>query len=162
MAARYPKKYCREAEYEELYNNFEYLFCSSFWGFEIGPGWFELNPNLANWVQIGSSLCQIESHFDPIMTLLDPTCLSGSPLGARPDFRDLASSEITCIVIRFEFWKFVAGVTGEPEVASRKPAWATPTRVGGQDDGSYANSLKQVSQPYVLSFLLLSFLLVRA
>ena len=41
MAARYPRKYCREAEYEDLYNNFEHLFCSSFWGFEIGPGWFE-------------------------------------------------------------------------------------------------------------------------
>ena len=41
MAARYPRKYCREEEYEQLYNNFEHLFCSSFWGFEIGPGWFE-------------------------------------------------------------------------------------------------------------------------
>jgi len=41
VAARYPRKYCRESEYEELYNNFEHLFCSSFWGFEIGPGWFE-------------------------------------------------------------------------------------------------------------------------
>ena len=41
MAARYPRKYSREEEYEELFNNFEHLFCSSFWGFEIGPGWFE-------------------------------------------------------------------------------------------------------------------------
>jgi len=41
MAAKFPKKYNRDNEYEELYNNFEYLFCDVFWGFDVGPGWFK-------------------------------------------------------------------------------------------------------------------------
>jgi hypothetical protein len=41
MTAKFPKKYNRDNEYEDLYNNFEYLFCDVFWGFDVGPGWFE-------------------------------------------------------------------------------------------------------------------------
>lgn len=37
-----PRKYNRDAEFEELYNNFEDLFCHAFWGFEVGPGWFNI------------------------------------------------------------------------------------------------------------------------
>ena len=37
-----PRKYNRDKDFEDLYNNFEDIFCPSFWGFEIGPGWFEI------------------------------------------------------------------------------------------------------------------------
>jgi hypothetical protein len=40
-----PYKYnhrSRIEEFEALYNNFEYLFDPTFYGFEIGPGWFEI------------------------------------------------------------------------------------------------------------------------
>ena len=39
---RYPRKYSRDEDFEELYNHFEQLFCPSFWGFEVGPGWFSI------------------------------------------------------------------------------------------------------------------------
>ena len=41
MPPQFPKKYRRDNEYEDLYNNFDYLFCDVFWGFDVGPGWFE-------------------------------------------------------------------------------------------------------------------------
>ena len=37
-----PRKYNRDVEFEQLYNNFEDLFCHAFWGFAVGPGWFDL------------------------------------------------------------------------------------------------------------------------
>mgnify|MGYP001429392576 CR=1 FL=1 len=40
MTPQFPKKYRRDNEYEDLYNNFEHLFCDVFWGFDVGPGWF--------------------------------------------------------------------------------------------------------------------------
>ena len=62
---------------------------------------------------------------------------------------DLASDEVTRIAVRSAFLEFTAGATGatgatgEAEVVS-KPAPQTPppTHAGGQDDGSYTNSLK--------------------
>ena len=37
VAARYPRKYCREEEYEELYNNFEHLFAHHFGDLRLVP-----------------------------------------------------------------------------------------------------------------------------
>ena len=58
----------------------------------------------------------------------------------------LVSDERTRIAIRSAFLEFVTGATGETEVVS-KPAPQTPppTHAGGQDDGSYTNSLKKKS-----------------
>ena len=59
---------------------------------------------------------------------------------------ELVSDEATRIAIRSAFLEFATGATGatgETEVVS-KPAPQTPppTHAGGQDDGSYTNSLK--------------------
>ena len=62
---------------------------------------------------------------------------------------DLASDEVTRIAVRSAFLELAAGATGATgatdsgEVVS-KPAPQTPppTHAGGQDDGSYTNSLK--------------------
>ena len=59
---------------------------------------------------------------------------------------DLASDEVTRIAVRSAFLELAtgaAGDAGEAEVVS-KPAPQTPppTHAGGQDDGSYTNSLK--------------------
>ena len=62
---------------------------------------------------------------------------------------DLASDEVTRIAVRSAFLEFAtgdagaAGATDSGEVVS-KPAPQTPppTHAGGQDDGSYTNSLK--------------------
>ena len=55
---------------------------------------------------------------------------------------DLASSEVTRIGAFWPFLEFVTA-TGEAEMASRTAARSPPhTRAGGQDDGSYTNSLK--------------------
>ena len=61
----------------------------------------------------------------------------------------LVSDERTRIAIRSAFLEFAAGVTGVTEVVS-KPAAQTPppTHAGGQDDGSYTNSLKPGSPPF--------------
>ena len=61
---------------------------------------------------------------------------------------DLASDEVTRIAVRSAFLELAAGATGdggEAEVVS-KPAPQTPppTHAGGQDDGSYTNSLKLI------------------
>lgn len=37
-----PRKYNRDEDFTDLYNHFEDVFCDAFWGFEIGPGWFEI------------------------------------------------------------------------------------------------------------------------
>ena len=59
---------------------------------------------------------------------------------------DLASSEVTRIVASWPFLELVtgaAGATGEAEMVARTAARSPPpTRAGGQDDGSYTNSLK--------------------
>ena len=56
---------------------------------------------------------------------------------------DLASSEVTRIVAFWPFLELVAGAAGKTEMASRTAARSPPpTRAGGQDDGSYTNSLK--------------------
>ena len=57
--------------------------------------------------------------------------------------RDLASSQVTRIAATSAFLEFEAGAGGAAEVVAR-PAARTPppTRAGGQDDGSYTNSLK--------------------
>ena len=65
---------------------------------------------------------------------------------------DLASDEVTRIAVRSAFLEFTTGpagatgAAGEGEVVS-KPAPQTPppTHAGGQDDGSYTNSLKKVN-----------------
>ena len=60
--------------------------------------------------------------------------------------QDLASFEVTRIAARSAFLELMTEapeVTGGTEVVAR-PAARTPypTRAGGQDDGSYTNSLK--------------------
>ena len=51
---------------------------------------------------------------------------------------------MTRIVAFWPFLELVAGATGESEMASRTAARSPPpTRAGGQDDGSYTNSLKR-------------------
>ena len=50
---------------------------------------------------------------------------------------------MTRIVAFWPFLEFVTGATGEGEVEARGAAQGPPpTRAGGQDDGSYTNSLK--------------------
>ena len=66
---------------------------------------------------------------------------SGSPVPG-----EVASSKVPRIAIRSAFLELAAGTTGAtgvPEVVSRTVAWSPPpTHAGGQDDGSYTNSLK--------------------
>ena len=70
----------------------------------------------------------------------------GSPIERQARSGDLASEFVCKITIRSAFLALEAGETGEtgePEVVS-KTAGRTPlpTHAGGQDDGSYTNSLK--------------------
>ena len=59
---------------------------------------------------------------------------------------EVASSQVMRIAARSAFLEFVtdaAGATGAGEVVARSAARTPhPTRAGGQDDGSYTNSLK--------------------
>ncbi len=59
--------------------------------------------------------------------------------------REVASSQVLRIVIRSAFLELVTDATDATEVVSRPTARTPhPTRTGGQDDGSYTNSLKLV------------------
>ena len=100
--------------------------------------WAQLGPNFT---QLCSNCIQIGSNWVPLGLHLVPTGpSSGARLGAKPRFGDLASSEVRSGRTRSAFWEFVAA---ESEVVSRRAARSPPpTRAGGQDDGSYTNSLK--------------------
>ncbi len=60
---------------------------------------------------------------------------------------DLASDEVTRIAVRSAFLELAAGAAGEGgegEVVSKTaPQTPPPTHAGGQDDGSYTNSLNK-------------------
>ena len=60
--------------------------------------------------------------------------------------REVASSQVMRIAARSAFLELVTEPSGPAEVAEvvSRPAARTPrpTRTGGQDDGSYRNSLK--------------------
>ena len=59
---------------------------------------------------------------------------------------ELVSHEVTRIAINSAFLEFATGATGDAgtsEVVSKTaPQTPPPTHAGGQDDGSYTNSLK--------------------
>ena len=97
----------------------------------------------SNLGQIGAGLGQIGSQLDSTWTPGDPTGPSWDPTGSRARFGNLASSQVRCLRIRSAFLELTAGTGGEAEMASRTAARSPPpTRAGGQDDGSYTNSLK--------------------
>ena len=60
--------------------------------------------------------------------------------------REVASSQVMRIAAKSVFWELVTAVTAATEAAevvSRSVAQTPPpTHAGGQDDGSYTNSLK--------------------
>ena len=70
----------------------------------------------------------------------------GVPCGCFPEILetgDLVSYEVTRIAIRSAFLELATGATGATELVSKMVARIPPpTRAGGQDDGSYTNSLK--------------------
>ena len=56
---------------------------------------------------------------------------------------EVVSYEVTRIAIRSAFLELATGATGATELVSKTVARTPPpTRAGGQDDGSYTNSLK--------------------
>ena len=78
-----------------------------------------------------------------------PRVPAGLDLGQgriRAGFWEVVSYEVTRIAIRSAFWELAtgaAGATGATEVVSKTVARTPPlTHAGGQDEGSYTNSLK--------------------
>jgi len=69
MAAKFPKKYNRDDEYEELYNNFEHLFCDVFWGFDVGPGWFKFIADFVVKLDVYTKRRGLEPQDYKIMTV---------------------------------------------------------------------------------------------
>ena len=70
----------------------------------------------------------------------------GSPIERQARSGDLVSEFACKIIVRSAFLALEAGATGETgeaEVVSKTAARTPlPTHAGGQDDGSYTNSLK--------------------
>ena len=97
----------------------------------------------------GSTLVSLWSSWDPFgvhVERLGPRGPFGSPIARQARFGDLVGEFVCKITIRSAFLELEAGETGETgetEVVS-KTATLTPlpTHAGGQDDGSYTNSLK--------------------
>ena len=99
------------------------------WNGPIGPNWDPVGPH---WVPIG-----------PNWAPLGPIGPYWALLGPGPGCWEVARSQVTRIAIRSAFLELAADATDAAEVVAR-PAARTPhpTRAGGQDDGSYTNSLK--------------------
>ena len=71
------------------------------------------------------------------------------PLGSVGSLWELNVHRLRCLSTKSSLLEHAtgamgaAGAAGAPEVVSRTAAWSPPpTRAGGQDDGSYTNSLK--------------------
>ena len=65
------------------------------------------------------------------------------PLGALGLLWELNVHRLRCLCTKSSLLEHAAGATGATEVVSRTAAQSPPpTRAGGQDDGSYTNSLK--------------------
>ena len=107
-------------------------FVNIYWA-QLGPNFIQLG---SNWIQIGSNWVPIGLHLDPFGSHWP---LWG-PIGCQARFGNLASSEVRSGRTTCTFLEFVAE---KPEMVSRRTARSPPpTRAGGQDDGSYTNSLK--------------------
>ena len=64
-------------------------------------------------------------------------------LGSQARSGDLVSEDVCIFTARSAFLELEAGAAGATEVVSRTAAQTLPsTHAGGQDDGSYTNSLK--------------------
>ena len=67
----------------------------------------------------------------------------GGPIGWQARFGDLASAEVPQIAAKSAFLELATGEAEVTEVVSKTLAQTPPsTHAGGQDDGSYTNSLK--------------------
>ena len=123
----------------------------------IGPNWNQLGPNCdqlgPDWAQLGPNGVPIGPNWDPVGPHWVPIGPNWAPLGPigpywallgpGPGCWEVASSQVTRIAIRSAFLELVTGATGAAEVVSRTVARTPPpTHAGGQDDGSYTNSLK--------------------
>ena len=66
------------------------------------------------------------------------------PLGSVGSLWELNVHRLRCLSTKSSLLEHAAGATGATETVSRTAARSPPpTRAGGQDDGSYTNSLKQ-------------------
>ena len=62
---------------------------------------------------------------------------------------NLIFSQVLCLSTKKRLLEHATGATGTGEVVSRTAAQTPPpTRAGGQDDGSYTNSLKLLLGPH--------------
>ena len=113
----------------------------------VGPAgapFGRLGPPLGpHWVSFGSTLVSLCSPLGFMRRALCSRRAFGSPIERQARSGDLASEFVCKITIRSAFLALEAGAPGAKEVVS-KTATRTPlpTHAGGQDDGSYTNSLK--------------------
>ena len=121
-------------------------------GVPFGAPWVSLG---SLWDAIGLFLAVLGAAFAPFGVpwgaLGLPLVALGGPCGCFPEILetgDLVSYEVTRIAVRSAFLELAAGAagaTGATEMVSKMVARTPPpTRAGGQDDGSYTNSLKLI------------------
>ena len=109
----------------------------------LGHPWDPIGTLLGRlWVPFG----HLGTPLGSMWSALGPRGPFGSPIERQAGSGDLASAFVCKVTVRSAFLALEAGETGETgetEVVSKTAARTPlPTHAGGQDDGSYTNSLK--------------------
>ena len=79
---------------------------------------------------------------------MDPTGPSGAPLGARPGLGTSRALKSAAGAQDLRFWNSSTQRPGGGNGGKKGGSEPTSTRAGGQDDGSYTNSLKLINSHF--------------
>ena len=107
--------------------------------------WARFGPFASLWDALGLPLAILWAHLAGLWSRFGTLWESVGRLGPLPSNFKLNVHRLRCLCIKSSLLEHAAGAAGTGEVVSRTAARSPPpTRAGGQDDGSYTNSLKLV------------------
>ncbi len=115
-------------------------------GLHLAVLWAPFGPFASLWGALGLPLAVLWAHLAGLWSrfgaLWEPVGSLGPPWAPPSNFK-LNVHRLRCLSTKSSLLEHATGAVGTSEVVSRTAARSPPpTRAGGQDDGSYTNSLK--------------------